>query len=238
MFFSEVFAVTKQSSKPLGMPHNRQGGRRNSSANVSAPGTRPPATPLAELQTGTDLLALRAQLSRAEKAARRAPTPPPARAVRPAPVKPQREAELSGVATDEFSLSRAHARLRDAVYDTRYHVCPHAIGHARAEGFLEHDILGVLLSGRVRAVYPEDRRWLVCGAFEACGVALPLHVVVQYHRDGHLDIVTAFVPKHPHHIISRARLAVMLRYDDQQIRAHTSTPGARAGTRGRGRWKR
>ncbi|MBB6018444.1 hypothetical protein HNQ04_003725 [Deinococcus radiopugnans ATCC 19172] len=226
--------MTKQSSKPLGINHTRQGGRRNAPA--AAP-PRPPAAPLAEVQTGTDLLALRAQLSRAEKAARRAPTPP-VRAVRPAPVKPQREAELAGVATDEFSLARAHARLRDAVYDTRYHVCPHAIGHARAEGFLEHDIINVLLSGRVRAVYPEDRRWLVCGTFEACGVALPLHVVVQYYRDGHLDIVTAFVPKHPHHIISRARLAVMLRYDDQQIRAHTSTPGAKAGTRGRGRWKR
>ncbi|WP_188904434.1 DUF4258 domain-containing protein [Deinococcus aerophilus] len=196
------------------------------------------APPRPELQTGTDLLALRAQLARAEKAARRAPTPPPVRAVRPAPVKPQREAELSGIATDDFNVARAHARLREAVYDGRYHLCPHAIGHARAEGFLEHDIMNVLLSGRVRAVYPEDRRWLVCGYFEACGVALPLHVVVQHARDGHLDIVTAFVPKHPHHIISRARLAVMLRYDDERIRAHTSSPGSRAGMRGRGRWKR
>jgi hypothetical protein len=236
-----VFAVTKQSSKPLGMNHNRQGSRRALPAAPQTPTPsrgQPQSALLAEVQTGTDLLALRAQLSRAEKAARRAPTPLPPRAVRTAPVKPQREAELAGVATDEFSLSRAHAQLRDAVYDTRYHLCPHAIGHARAEGFLEHDIINVLLSGRVRAVYPEDRRWLVCGSFEACGVALPLHVVAQYHRDGHLDIVTAFVPKHPHHIISRARLAVMLRYDDEQIRARTSTPGAKAGTRGRGRWKR
>ncbi len=227
--------MTKQSSKPRGPDHVRRASHRDR----SRPTREPQDSPVrAELQTGTDLLALRAQLSRAEKAARRAPTPPPVRAVRPAPVKPQREAELAGVATDDFSVSRAHARLREAVYDGRYHLCPHAIGHARAEGFLEHDIMNVLLSGRVRAVYPEDRRWLVCGYFEACGVALPLHVVVQHARDGHLDIVTAFVPKHPHHIISRARLAVMLRYDDERIRAHTSTPASRAGMRGRGRWKR
>nr|WP_309571533.1 DUF4258 domain-containing protein [Deinococcus sp.] len=197
-----------------------------------------PAAPLAAGHTGNDLLALRAQLARAEKAARRAPTPSPARATRPAPVAPQREAELVGVLTDEFSLHRAHAKLRDAVYDSRYHLCPHAIGHARAEGFLEHDIMNVLLSGRVRAVYPADHRWLVCGRYEACGVSVPLNVVVQHHRDGSIDIVTAFVPKHPHHVISRARLAVMLRYDDQTIRAHTATPTARAGQRGRGRWKK
>jgi hypothetical protein len=188
----------------------------------------------------TDLLALRAQLARAEKAARRAPTPPPARPdnLRLKPVKPHREADLAGVDTTDYSLARAHARLRDAVYDGQYHLCPHAIGHARAEGFLEHDIIQVLVAGRVRAVYPEDRRWLVCGYFEACGVALPLHVVVEHGRGGFLDVVTAFVPKQPHHVISRARLAVMLRYDDEQIRARTATPGNKAGNRGKGKWKK
>ncbi|PNY82826.1 DUF4258 domain-containing protein [Deinococcus koreensis] len=199
-------------------------------------------TVLGSSEVGTDLLALRAQLHRAEKATRRAPTPPPVRPQRPQPVKPQREAELAGVLTDEFSLHRAHARLRAAVYDGAYHLCPHAIGHARAEGFLEHDILNVLLSGRVRAVYPDDHRWLVCGQFEACGVSLPLHVVVQHFRSGvgggHIDIVTAFVPRHPHHVISRARLAVMLRYDDEQIRTHTAAPTPKAGHRSRGRWKK
>ena len=185
--------------------------------------------------TNNDLLALRAQLSRAEKAARRPPPPPP---VRPnAPLKPQREAELAGIATDDFSLSRAHARLREAVYDSRYHVCPHAIAHARAEGFLEHDIMHVLLAGRVRAVYPEDHRWLVCGYFEAHRVKLPLHVVVEHHADGWLDIVTAFVPKNPHHIISRQRLAVMLRYDDEKIQARTAVAGNRVGHRSKGRWR-
>ncbi|MVN87830.1 DUF4258 domain-containing protein [Deinococcus sp. HMF7620] len=192
-----------------------------------------------EVQASTDLLSLRAQLARAEKAARRTPAPPPPRpAALQTPLKPQRQAELLGVTTDDFSLARAHAQLRDAVYDSRYHLCPHAISHARAEGFLEHDVLNVLLTGRVRAVYTDDRRWLVCGYFAACGVALPLHVVAQPQRDGFVDIVTAFVPKHPHHIISRARLAVMLRYDDQTVRARTAHAGNRVGHRGKGRWKK
>lgn len=183
-----------------------------------------------------DLLALRAQLHRAEKAARQAAVPPP----KPAPkaLKPQREVELAGIATDEYTLGRAHTKLREAVYDARYHICDHAISHARAEGFLEPDIIDVLLSGRVRAVYPEERRWLVCGYFEVCGVKLPLHVVVEYFRDGRIDVVTAFVPKHPHQIISRARLAVMLRYDDEQVRARTARPGNKVGNRSKGRWKK
>ncbi len=191
-------------------------------------------------QTGTDLLALRAQLARTEKEARRAPTPVPARpaALQPKPVKAQREADLAGIDTTDHSLARAHARLRDAVYDARYHLCPHAIGHARAEGFLEHDIIQVLVAGRVRAGYPQDRRGVVCGFFESCGVALPLHVVVEHGPDGYLDVVTAFVPKHPHHILSRARLAVMLRYDDEQIRTRTATPGNKPGNRSKGKWRK
>lgn len=220
--------MTKQSSKPASGPPPRRARPQDRQDPQQA-----------TLAASADLLALRAQLSRAEKAARRAPAPTPARAARPqAPLKPQREAELSGVSTDDFSLAQAHARLRDAVYDGRYHLCPHAIGHARAEGFLEHDVLNVLLTGRVRAVYTQERRWLVCGYFEACGVALPLHVVAEPQRDGHVDIVTAFVPKHPHHIISRARLAVMLRYDDQHVRARTAQAGNRVGHRGKGRWKK
>jgi hypothetical protein len=240
--------VTKQSSRPVSPQHSQRS--RPDRVGTDRTGTAAPPSSTKEVQGGTDLLTLRAQLARAEKAARRAPTPVP---VRPAqlsakPVKPQREVDLAGVATDDFSLARAHARLREAVYEGHYHVCAHAIGHARAEGFLEHDIMQVLLAGRVRAVYPEDRRWLVCGYFEACGVALPLHVVVQHpygRSSGHggsedavLDIVTAFVPKHPHHIISRARLAVMLRYDDEQIRSRTAQVGNRAGHRSKGKWKR
>lgn len=221
--------MTKQSSK---LRHPTPPARPRSSATGAVKPT------LAQPHTPTDLLALRAQLSRAEKAARRAPTPVPTRAAKPAPVKPQRDVELQGIATDDYSLHRAHSKLRDAVYDSRYRIGPHATAHARAEGFLEHDIMNVLLAGRVKAVYPEDHRWLVCGRFEACNVSLPLHVVVQHYRDGHIAIVTAFVPKHPHHIISRARLAVMLRYDDEQIKARTATPGNKVGNRSKGKWKR
>jgi Domain of unknown function (DUF4258) len=196
-----------------------------------------------------ELLALRAQLARAEKQARRAPpaqalnTPQhqslKQQALKLRPITPQREQDLDGVDTRDFILTRAHARLRDAVWDGRYEICPHAVGHARAEGFLEQDIVSVLLSGRVRAVYPEDRRWLVCGYFEAHGFQLPLHVVVELSESGKwLDVVTAFVPKHPHHIVSRARLAVMLRWDGDQVQIRTAQPGNRVGNRGKGRWRK
>ncbi len=212
--------------------------RQSSKPGLNVPSRAAHRVPASDVQTGTDLLALRAQLARAEKAARRAQASPAPRPAAQAPVKPQRAADLDGISTDDFSLGRAHARLRDAVYDGRYHLCDHAIGHARAEGFLEHDVMNVLLTGRVRAVYTEDRRWLVCGYFEACSVKLPLHVVAEHSRDGFVDIVTAFVPKQPHHIISRARLAVMLRYDDGTIRARTAHAGNRVGHRSKGRWKK
>ena len=32
---------------------------------------------------------------------------------------------------------------------------------------------------QVRAVYPQERRFLVCGFFESGGIQLPLHVVAQ-----------------------------------------------------------
>lgn len=189
------------------------------------------------------LQSLRSELARAERAqakAQREQRDAEAQAAakaRQKAVKPQREKDLEGIDVSAHSLSRAHERLRDAVLFSRFEVKSHAIGHARAEGFLEHDIIDVLMRGRVRAIYPEERRWLVCGYFEACRVKLPLHVVVEHHTDGWMDIVTAFVPKNPHHIISRQRLAVMLRYDDEQIRARTAVAGNRAGYRGKGRWK-
>lgn len=190
--------------------------------------------PIGELQ------ALRAQLARAEKRERREKQEQQrskAQTQRPKAVKPQREAELEGIDQSDHSLSQAHARLRDAVFHSRFEVKSHAIAHARAEGFLERDIIEVLMRGRVRAIYPAERRWLVCGYFESAGVQLPLHVVVQHFSDGWLDIITAFVPKNPHHIMSRQRLAVMLRYDEEQIRARTAVAGNRVGHRGKGRWK-
>lgn len=136
--------------------------------------------------------------------------------------------------TRDFVLSRAHGRLRDAVFEGRYEIKAHAQQHARAEGFLETDIVQVLDTGRVRAVYPEDHRWLVCGYFEAHGYILPLHVVVELQEHGTwFDVVTAFVPKHPHHVVSRSRLALMLRWDQTGVQHKVVKPGG-----GRGRWKR
>lgn len=193
--------------------------------------------------TSSELQALRAQLSRAEKAARKAAkTPPTASAARPLP--PQREHELEGVSTREFALGRAHARLREAVLSGQYQLCAHAIQHARAEGFLEADVTQVLQSGRVRAVYPEDKRWLVAGYFEAQRIRLPLHVVVEvkeartpFGTTEFLDVVTAFIPKNPHHIISRARLAVMLRYDERGVQHRFAQAGNKVGYKGKGKWK-
>lgn len=179
------------------------------------------------------LLTLRSSIARAEREARRKTTPPPKKPAMK-PVAPQREAELEGVDTRDFVLSRAHQRLRDLVFEGDYDIKSHATQHARAEGFLEQDIIYVLDTGRVRAVYPEDRRMLVCGYFEAHGFTLPLHVVVEMHGDGQwMDIVTAFVPKHPHHVVSRSRLALMLRWDQQKTETKVVRPGG-----GRGRWKR
>ncbi len=193
--------------------------------------------PLSENPT---LLALKTDLERQEREARRRPKPPTPTAKPSAkPLKPQREADLEGIDTRDYILTRAHQRLRDAVGDGRYDIKPHAIGHARAEGFLEHDIVAVMTSGRVRAVYPEDRRWLVAGYFETHGFRLPLHVVVELRRDDDgFDVVTAFVPKHPHHIVSRARLALMLRYDTEQVQHRVARPGNRVGRGGKGRWKK
>lgn len=190
----------------------------------------------------SELLALRAKLARAEREARKAPPPPPRPpGAKPKPLPPQREAELRGVDTRDHVLSRAHARLREAVLLGHYDIRPHAVQHARAEGFLEHDIVNVLASGRVRAVYPEERRMLVSGTFASGGVRLPLHVVAELHMErggDFLEVVTAFVPKHPHHIVSRARLAVMLRWDGEEARVRLARPGNKAGYRGKGKWRR
>lgn len=201
------------------------------------------------LNENPTLLALRSDLEKAERQARRRPEPRPEpsksgkeNSARPSarkPLKPQREADLEGIETRDFVLARAHQRLRDGVADGRYAIKSHAISHARAEGFLEHDIVSVLSSGRVRAIYPEERRWLVCGYFETHGYHLPLHVVVELHQQGGgFDVVTAFVPKHPHHVVSRARLALMLRWDHQDVRHRVAEPGNRVGNRGKGRWRR
>lgn len=190
------------------------------------------------------LLKLRAQLSKAEKAARRARfSAPPVQDTRVhshaikasgTKSKPPRD----GILTDEWSLERARRLIREAIYDSRLEICPHAVQHARAEGFMENDVVDVLFSGQLRAIYTEEQRFLICGYWSSRGVKLPLHVVVEYRADvGNVSIVTAFIPKYPHQIVSRSRLAVLLRYDAEQLQTKKVLAGNKVGYRGKGRWK-
>jgi|UPI00068D7816 hypothetical protein len=143
-------------------------------------------------------------------------------------------ADALEIDTRDYVLQRAHQTLRDVMWEGRYDICEHAVQHARAQGFLEPDIVQVLHTGRIRAVYPQDRRWLVMGYFQSVNLKLPLHVVVDFHHKDHwIDVVTAYVPKNPHQILSRSRVAVMLRFDSGEVKTKQVRPGAQ-----KGKWKR
>jgi len=137
---------------------------------------------------------------------------------------------------------RSLAELRPHVRDGRYRLGPHVTRHALAEGFTEQDVVMTLLHGRELARYLEDHRLLVLGWLPAGrDVRLPLHVVAEYGRPRWVDVVTAFIPSDPHRIVSRLRLAELLRPDPQgatvrRAGAPRSGPGGNApGPRGRGR---
>ena len=107
---------------------------------------------------------------------------------------------------------RSLEELRPFVRDGRYRLGPHATRHAIAEGFTERDVVMTLLHGRELARYLDDRRLLVLGWLPAGRqVRLPLHVVAEYGRPRWVDVVTAFIPRDPHRVVSRRRLAQMLR---------------------------
>lgn len=173
------------------------------------------------------------QEERAQRAARKREHA----ADRPRALSKRREQQLDGIDTSAHGLGTAHSRLREAVLSGDFAIKAHAREHARGEGFLEHDVLGVLMSGRVRAVYVHENRWLVAGYFHSVGVKLPLHVVVEPHDEG-FDVVTAFVPRQPHEILSRRRLAVMLRYDREEVAGRRAIVGNRVGYKNKGRWRR
>jgi hypothetical protein len=151
--------------------------------------------------------------------------------------------------TREFVLEKALIKLRDILAEGRYALKNHTVSHARAEGFLEQDVIQVLYSGKVRAVYPQDGRWLISGYYQVDSVRrgpdghylidkpvrLPLHVVVDvFDQDFWIDVVTAFVPKHPHDIVSRGRLALMMRFDQTEVKSKV----VQKGERGRKRWRK
>jgi hypothetical protein len=107
---------------------------------------------------------------------------------------------------------RSLEELRPYVRDGRYRLGPHATRHALTEGFTERDVVMTLLHGRELARYLDDRRLLVLGWLPAGReVRLPLHVVAEYGRPRWVDVVTAFIPRDPHRVVSRRRLAQMLR---------------------------
>lgn len=108
-------------------------------------------------------------------------------------------------------------RLSDLVpyvREGRYRIGPHVARHMRAEGFTELDVVRAIEYGRELAVYPEDARMLVLGYIVVSPrLKLPLHVVLEYRKPRFVDIVTAFIPKEPHRVYSRARLALLVRFD-------------------------
>ncbi len=109
---------------------------------------------------------------------------------------------------------RSLDELRPFVRDGRYRIGPHAVRHALSEGFTERDVVMTLLHGRELARYLDDRRLLVLGWLPVSPqVRLPLHVVAEYGRPRWVDVVTAFIPADPHRVVSRRRLAELVRPD-------------------------
>ena len=109
---------------------------------------------------------------------------------------------------------RTLQELQPLVKRGDYRIGAHAVKHASCEGFTEGDIVGTVLYGRELLRYVYDERLLVLGYIRpSVEVQIPLHVVLEYAKPRWVDVVTAFIPKDAHHVISRERLAEMLRYD-------------------------
>lgn len=109
---------------------------------------------------------------------------------------------------------RTLPELRPLLQEGRYRIGPHALRHASCEGFAEKDMVAAALYGQELVRYLEDERLLALGYIcPGPGVKIPLHVVLEYSRPRAVDIVTAYIPKEAHRVVSRARLAELLRYD-------------------------
>lgn len=104
--------------------------------------------------------------------------------------------------------------LRPLVQEGRYRIGPHALRHASCEGFAERDMVATALYGQELVRYVQDERLLALGYIcPSPEVRIPLHVVLEYSRPRWVDIVTAYIPKEAHRVVSRTRLAELLRYD-------------------------
>lgn len=114
---------------------------------------------------------------------------------------------------------RTLEELRPYVKAGRYRICSHAAKHATCEGFTEQDIVGVMLYGKELLRYTQDERLLALGyMYPSPNVKIPLHVVLEYAKPRWVDVVTAFIPQEAHRVVSRARLAQMLRHDRHELR--------------------
>lgn len=115
---------------------------------------------------------------------------------------------------------RTLEELRPLIKMGKYRLGPHATQHAKCEGFTEKDMVATLLFGKELLRYHEDERLLVLGYIRPTpDVSIPLHVIIEYSATRRVDIVTAFIPKEAHRVISRTRLAEMLRHDRHQPRS-------------------
>lgn len=123
---------------------------------------------------------------------------------------------------------RELADLRPLVRQGRYRIARHAVSHAACEGFTERDIVATILYGRELMRYLQDERLLVLGWLPVSReVKIPLHVVLEFCKPRWVDVVTAFIPEDPHRIVSRARLAEVLRHDrhePQRVRVGPHLP--------------
>jgi len=109
---------------------------------------------------------------------------------------------------------RTLADLRPLVRAGKYRIGSHAVRHAFAEGFTEKDIIGSILYGKELLRYIQDERLLVLGYISvSTEVRIPLHVVLEHKRPRQVDIITAFIPREAHRVMSRGRLAEFLRHD-------------------------
>lgn len=118
--------------------------------------------------------------------------------------------------------------LRPYVTAGRYRICSHATKHATCEGFTEQDILGAVFYGKELLRYTNDERLLALGYMHPSpNVKIPLHVVLEYAKPRWVDVVTAFIPQDAHRVVSRARLAQMLRHDRHEPRMREVGIGVR-----------
>jgi hypothetical protein len=117
----------------------------------------------------------------------------------------------------EEKVKRKIRRLEELLphlKEGRYRIGPHVAKHMVQEGFTELDVLRAVEWGRELAVYAEDERMLVLGYMVIPPrLKLPLHVVLEYKNPRWVDVVTAFIPREPHRVYSRARVAALVRFD-------------------------